>query len=106
MENQNTPTPSGTSLGAASAGSGQTREAIRQKWVDDRTAAAVEAWHEVRSMSNRELFALLYNVAEDCGERAGDLTNHDDAQPDLLREACCLYVLELLKRHLVTPETK
>lgn len=99
MENQNTPKSEADPVTQSPA-------AIREKWIADRQAAAIEAWHEVRRMDNRELFALLDNVAEDCGERAGDLSSHDDAQPDLLREACCLYVLELLKRHLVTPCTK
>lgn len=67
-------------------------------WIADRKAAHLAAFQEVRGMGNYELIALLQNAAEDAAERAGDLTDHDDAFPDLMREACCLYAADILRR--------
>ena len=68
------------------------------EWIASREAAHLAAFQEVRGMSNGELIALLVNTAEDYAEHAGDLTDHDDAFPDLMREACCLYVADILRR--------
>lgn len=67
-------------------------------WIADREAAHLAAFQEVRRMSNGELIALLQNAAQDAAERAGDLTDHDDAFPDLMREACLRYVADILIR--------
>lgn len=68
------------------------------EWIKERQAAHLAAWQEVRSMSNGELIALVRNAAEDAAERAGDLTDHDDAFPDLMREAGLRYVADILSR--------
>lgn len=67
-------------------------------WIADREAAHLAAFQEVRSMDNGELIALVRNAAEDAAERAGDLIDHDDAFPDLMREACLRYVADILSR--------
>lgn len=75
-----------------------TRNDNAGEWIADREAAHLAAFQEVRGMGNYELIALLENAAEDAAERAGDLTDHDDAFPDLMREACCRYVADILRR--------
>lgn len=61
-------------------------------WIADRQAAHLAAFQEVRRMTPAELSHLLIQAAADFADRAGDLTDHDGAFPDLMREAVCLYV--------------
>lgn len=68
------------------------------EWITHRETAHLAAWQEVRGMSNGELIALLVNAAEDAAERAGDLTDHDEAFPDLMREAGLRYIADVLRR--------
>lgn len=81
-----------------SEGMTPTRNDNAGKWITGREAAHLAAFQEVRGMSNGELIAMLTDAAKDAAERAGDLTDHDDAFPDLMREACCRYVADILRR--------
>lgn len=61
------------------------------RWTRDRQAAHLAAFQEVRRMQAGELSNLLHNAATDYDDRAGDMTGHDDAMPDLLRAAACRF---------------
>lgn len=61
------------------------------RWTRDRQAAHLAAFQEVRRMQSGELSNLLHNAATDYDDRAGDLTGHDDALPDLMRAAACRF---------------
>ncbi len=65
-------------------------------WIKERQAAHLAAFQEVRRMDSAELSALLLSLAEESAERAGDLTCHDEAMPELMREAACRYAAAAL----------
>ena len=67
-------------------------------WIEERQAAHLAAFQEVRRMEPRELADLLMEAAADAGERAGDLTCHDEAMPDLMREAACILAAEIVRK--------
>ena len=69
-----------------------------QDWIEERQAAHLAAFQEVRRMNPRELAALLKEAAADAGDRAGDLTCHDEAMPDLMREAACFFAAEIVRK--------
>ncbi len=67
-------------------------------WIKERQAAHLAAFQTVRQMTNADKVAAFKSLANECGERAGDVTDHDTALPDLIQEALCLLAAEVIKK--------
>ena len=67
-------------------------------WITERQAAHLAAFQEARRKTDRELAFDLRALAEECADRAGDLTDHGEALPDLMQEALCLLLAERLEK--------
>ena len=69
-----------------------------EDWIEERQAAHLAAFQEIRRMEPGELAALLVSLAEESADRAGDFTCHDEAMPELMREAACILAAEIVRK--------
>jgi acyl-CoA reductase-like NAD-dependent aldehyde dehydrogenase len=67
-------------------------------WLESRKDAKAAAFQEVRRLNPAEIAQALESLADDCADRAGDLTNHGDAYSDLWQENLCRFVAEAIRR--------
>lgn len=74
-----------------------TNEQRLMQWIAARQAEAHKAIAEAETKTPAQLAFDLEQAALLFSERAGDMTNHDDARPDLDHEAACLRAAAILR---------
>lgn len=66
-------------------------------WAERRLAAFNKAVADTEAKSLEDLAFDLCVLSDDCQNRAGDITDHAEAEHDLLQSALCLRVVRLLR---------